>query len=84
MYEVSIKHKIYHLRAKSPLNAACLAFELFLSAEKEQASVPLVLSVKDSENGRETLIFTPVVLADLGMHKESSKMMKQVARIIKQ
>lgn len=81
MYEVGIGEEKITITAESPLNAACLAFKLYLERGGVRTA-PLVLSVTDRDDGKETLVFTPVVLADLGMHNESSAMVRQVAQII--
>lgn len=80
IYKVGIKDDEIRITADSPLDAACVAFELYLS--RGNVSAPLVLSVKELTEGKETLIFTPVVLADIGLHKESASMMKAVDSII--
>jgi|TARA_R110000824_G_scaffold14431_1_gene61408 hypothetical protein len=92
-YDVKIRELKYSsIRASNQIDAAGLALSRFLK-EYSMEEIPVVIFVIETYNDNlpvhfqkkieeeEKLIFSPVVLADLGFHKESAILMKKIKKL---
>lgn len=76
-YLCNIGKEENYIEANNEVNACCEALKIFIEEQEDQLHLPCFIEVKE-EQKESVFYFTPTILADLGMHKLSSLMLKEI------
>lgn len=69
----------YYVEADNPNEASAKALNFYLTENSDLKTIPVATIMEVApETGESFFCFVPKILADLGLHKSSSDMMKKI------